>query len=109
MHIFKQVKESEDHRTAQNRLLLEVMRRAQQAGGNALGLLDVDGAGQLTPRQALHELPEHPESDGILPALQTLHSTQNTLDLAHDTADLRGLMREALGQSSDVEMLRVLQ
>lgn len=109
MRIFKQVKETEDHRAAQNRLLLEVMRRAQQTGGNALGLLDVDGAGQLTPRQALHELPEHPESDGILPALQTLHSTQNTLDLAHDTADLRGLMREALAQSSDVEMLRVLQ
>jgi uncharacterized protein Yka (UPF0111/DUF47 family) len=34
---------------------------------------------------------------------------QNTIDLAHDTADLRTLMREAVSQSSDAEMIRVLQ
>jgi uncharacterized protein Yka (UPF0111/DUF47 family) len=34
---------------------------------------------------------------------------QNTIDLAHDTADLKTLMRDAVNQNSDAEMIRVLQ
>ncbi|KAG5640616.1 hypothetical protein DXG03_007905, partial [Asterophora parasitica] len=45
----------------------------------------------------------------ILPALKTLHATQDTLDAARDSVDLRALMRAALQTSSDVEMLGVLQ
>ncbi|KAJ7673647.1 hypothetical protein DFH06DRAFT_1444980 [Mycena polygramma] len=45
----------------------------------------------------------------VIPTLRTIQSTQNTLDFEHDTADLRGLLRDALAQSNDVEMLRVLQ
>ncbi|KAF9462806.1 hypothetical protein BDZ94DRAFT_1260375 [Collybia nuda] len=45
----------------------------------------------------------------ILPTLRTLHSMQNSVDAAHDMADLRGLMRAALSTSSDAEMLHVLQ
>ncbi|KAJ7701117.1 hypothetical protein B0H17DRAFT_1195411 [Mycena rosella] len=87
MRILKQVKETEDGREAENRTILDALLWAQQ--------------------QRLPGLPD--EHDDILPALQSLHSTQNTLDFAHDTADLRGLMCEALAQNSDVEMLRVLQ
>ncbi|KAJ6521208.1 hypothetical protein DFH09DRAFT_223755 [Mycena vulgaris] len=107
MRVLKQVKETEERREADNRVLLEALLRAQgQQPGNALGIT-VDQGGQLTPRQQFPALPtEHAD---ILPALRELHSTQNTLDFAHDTADLRGLMRDALAQSSDVEMLRVLQ
>ncbi|KAJ7781563.1 hypothetical protein B0H16DRAFT_1819089 [Mycena metata] len=110
MRILKQVKESEDRRDAENRALLEALTRAQQQG-NALGIT-VD-QGQLTPRQPPVGLPvdheyEHGDHD-ILPALRNLQSTQNTLDFAHDTADLRALLRDALAQSNDVEMLRVLQ
>ncbi|KAJ6577758.1 hypothetical protein B0H19DRAFT_568412 [Mycena capillaripes] len=107
MRILKQVKETED-RQEENRALLEALTRAQQQG-NALGIT-VD-QGQVTPRQAPTALPaEHDhEHDDILPALRTIQSTQNTLDFAHDTADLRALLRDALAQSSDVEMLRVLQ
>ncbi|KAJ7438285.1 hypothetical protein B0H11DRAFT_591673 [Mycena galericulata] len=113
MRILQQVKDSETRREEENRAMLDVLARVQQ--GNALGIT-IDNE-QLTPRQQPHALP--PESDEpetevhapheVLPALRTLHSTQNTLDFAHDTADLRALMREALAQSSDVEMLRVLQ
>ena len=45
----------------------------------------------------------------VLPALRTLHSTQNTLDAQRDSADLRTLMRHALETKSDVEMMKVLQ
>lgn len=45
----------------------------------------------------------------IRETLQAIASRQNERDAAVDTADLRGLMREALQANSDVEMLRVLQ
>lgn len=107
MRILKQVKETED-RQEENRALLEALVRAQQQG-NVLGIT-VD-QGQITPRQAPTALPAEygHEKEDILPALRTIQSTQNTLDFAHDTADLRALLRDALAQSSDVEMLRVLQ
>ncbi|KAJ7194851.1 hypothetical protein GGX14DRAFT_377636 [Mycena pura] len=96
LRIFKQVKETDAR--------LDAVTKAQQPG-NALGIT-VD-QGQLTPRPAPQDLPiEHTE---VVPALRDLQSTQNALDYAHDTADLRALLREALAQSSDVEMLRILQ
>ncbi|KAJ7731571.1 hypothetical protein DFH07DRAFT_755579 [Mycena maculata] len=104
MRILRQVKATEDQREA-DRKLLEAIARTQP--GNALGIA-VD-PGQLTPKAQTHPLPEAHDPDEVLPALRELHSTQNTLDFAHDTADLRALMRDALAQSSDVEMLRVLQ
>ncbi|KAF5381779.1 hypothetical protein D9615_005379 [Tricholomella constricta] len=44
-----------------------------------------------------------------LPTLKTLHVSQDTVDAAKDSADLRALMRTALQTSSDVEILGVLQ
>ncbi|KAJ7094106.1 kinase-like domain-containing protein [Mycena epipterygia] len=100
MRILKQVKETEVRREAENRALLNAIIRSQR--------ITVHQA-HLTPRQAPHALPDEHDDIDIRPALRELYSTQNTLDLARDTADLRGVMREALAQSSDVEVLRILQ
>jgi hypothetical protein len=69
---------------------------------NALGLFE--GAPQ-PPLTATHDL----SPSQILPALTSLHSIQNSLDTAMDTADLRQVMRAALQTTSDAEMLEVLQ
>jgi abelson tyrosine-protein kinase 1 len=45
----------------------------------------------------------------VMLVLTSLHSHQNSLDTATDTADLRELMRAALQTTSDVEFLEVLQ
>ncbi|KAJ7367714.1 hypothetical protein DFH08DRAFT_4178 [Mycena albidolilacea] len=104
MRILRQVKETEDRREAENRALIEALRAKQT---NALGIT-VD-EGQTTPRPGLSALPaEHPHAE-VLPTLSSIQSTQNTLDFAHDTADLRALLRDALATSSDVDMLAVLQ
>ncbi|KAF8957169.1 hypothetical protein BDZ97DRAFT_1707220 [Flammula alnicola] len=65
---------------------------------NALGLIEGSAMSptELTPAR-------------ILPALETIHTVQNSLDAARDTSDLRQLMRVALQTSSDAEMLEVLQ
>ena len=68
---------------------------------NALGLFE--GAPQAPPI-AVHDLPP----SKILPQLNSLHSIQNSLDVAMDTADLRQVMRAALQTTSDAEMLEVL-
>jgi abelson tyrosine-protein kinase 1 len=69
---------------------------------NALGLYE--GVPQ-SPLTATHDL----SPSQILPALTSLHSIQNSLDTAKDTADLRQVMRAALQTTSDAEMLEVLQ
>ena len=69
---------------------------------NVLGLFEDVPHTPLTPANDL------PPSQ-ILPALTSLHSFQNSLDAAMDTADLREVMRAALQTSSDVEMLEVLE
>ena len=69
---------------------------------NALGLFEDAPHPPLTPADDL------PPSQ-ILPALTSLHSFQNSLDAAMDTADLRQVLRAALQTSSDVEMLEVLE
>ncbi|KAJ7249861.1 hypothetical protein C8J57DRAFT_1437777 [Mycena rebaudengoi] len=110
MRILKQVKESEDRQKAETAAMLEALQRVQahSVPPNALGIT-VD-QGQLTPRQGPTGLPNEDEDEHtVLPQLRMIHEKQNTLDFAHDSADLRALMREALAQSSDVEMLRVLQ
>ena len=58
-----------------------------------------------SPLPAPHELQE----SQILPELTSLHSIQNSLDAAMDTADLRQVMRTALQATNDAEMLEVLQ
>jgi hypothetical protein len=67
---------------------------------NALGLIEegstTQGPERLAPSQ-------------ILPALETIHTVQNSLDAARDIFNLRQLMRDALQTSSDAEMLEVLQ
>ncbi|KAF7317864.1 Protein kinase domain-containing protein [Mycena kentingensis (nom. inval.)] len=105
MRTYRQVVSQEARREAENRALLEAIERLQQR--NTLGLGIGDSSQQLTPRPKIAELPI--PDDEIIATLQNIQSTQNTLDFAHDTADLRGLLREALAQSSDVEMLRILQ
>lgn len=67
---------------------------------NALGLTE---AGSISPNS------EHLAPSQILPALETIHTVQNSLDAARDMSDLRQLMRNALQTSSDAEMLEVLQ
>ncbi|KAJ6608478.1 hypothetical protein B0H10DRAFT_1815660 [Mycena sp. CBHHK59/15] len=105
MRILKQVKETEARLIEDDTralALLTALQLARAGAGSAL----VD-AGQRTPRQAPATLAA--AAHDVLPALRTLHATQDTLDRARDTADLRALMQDALAQSSDVEMLRVLQ
>jgi hypothetical protein len=46
---------------------------------------------------------------GVIPAIQSIHAAQNSLDTALDTSDLRQLMHAALQTGSDAEMLEVLQ
>ncbi|KAJ7895231.1 hypothetical protein B0H14DRAFT_3634991 [Mycena olivaceomarginata] len=74
---------------------------------NALGII-VD-EGQITPRPGLSVLPTKYAHAKVLPTLTSIQSTQNTLEFAHDTVDLRALLRDALAASSDIEMLAVLQ
>ena len=69
---------------------------------NALGLFE--GAPQ-PPQTETHDL----SPSQILPALTSLHSLQNSLDVAMDTANLRQVMRAALQTTSDAEMLEVLE
>jgi hypothetical protein len=69
---------------------------------NVLGLIEEGSVPPLTR-------PEHLAPSQILPALETIHTVQNSLDAARDTSDLRQLMRNALQTSSDAEMLEVLQ
>ena len=70
---------------------------------NSLGLID-DHALPL-PSTSSQDI----STSQIIPTLISLHSIQNSLDTARDTADLRQLMRAALQTTSDVEMLEVLQ
>ncbi|KAK7055315.1 kinase domain-containing protein [Favolaschia claudopus] len=111
MRILRQVKEAEARRDEENRALMEALRLKQQTA-NALGITIEKE--QLTPRPGLSNLPPDYDHDleqaaDVLPTLQSLQTTQNTLDFAHDAADLRALLRDALATSNDVEMLRVLQ
>ena len=67
--------------------------------GNALSLFEpypLISAQDFSPSQILHEL-------------NSLHSIQNSLDTAMDTADLRQIMRAALQTTNDAEMLEVLE
>jgi len=120
IRILKQVQSAELSRQSDTRALLESVIRSQQLpAANAvqgLGItLPTDTAG-LPPSSSHKSLAAHPEEltealhpDVVLPTLQNLHTMQNTIDLAHDTADLRTLMRDAVNQNSDAEMIRVLQ
>lgn len=58
---------------------------------------------------APHSSPSTLTPAEIQARLKLLHTMQNESDAAHDMADLRQLMRSALGTSSDVEMIEVLQ
>ncbi|KAJ6500147.1 hypothetical protein C8R47DRAFT_284025 [Mycena vitilis] len=122
IRILKQVQAAELSRESDTRTLLESIIRSQQLASapvkaiNGLGIaLPADTPG-LPPSSSHKSLVAYPEEllaglepASVLPTLQNLHTMQNTLDLAHDTADLRTLMRDAVSQSSDAEMIRVLQ
>ena len=69
---------------------------------NALGLFEDAPQPPLTAARDL-------SPSQILPALTSLHSIQNSLDTAKDTADLRQVIRAALQTTNDAEMLEVLQ
>lgn len=49
-----------------------------------------------------------PSPSLVLPILQNLRNKQNEQDATRDMADLRNLMKEALGAGSDAEMLTIL-
>ena len=69
---------------------------------NALGLIDTELDGSMTPTRTT-------PTSHVLPVLQNIHETQNSLDAAQDLSDLRQLMRVALQTGSDAEMVEVLQ
>ncbi|KAJ7079089.1 hypothetical protein B0H15DRAFT_520827 [Mycena belliarum] len=122
IRILKQVQAAELSRESDTRALLESVIRCQQISCNpsrtlhGLGIFLPSDTPGLPPSSSHKSLAVHPEghadvieSNAVLPTLRSLHTMQNTLDLAHDTADLRALMRDALSQSSDADMVRVLQ
>jgi abelson tyrosine-protein kinase 1 len=57
----------------------------------------------------LHTIPIPKTPAEIRSNLRTLHAFQNEIDQVKDIADLRQLMRMALGTTSDAEMIDVLQ
>jgi abelson tyrosine-protein kinase 1 len=121
IRILKQVQAAELSRQSDTRTLLESIIRSQQLTSTpgtirGLGITLPPEATGLPPSSSHKSLVAHPDEldealqpHAVLPTLQNLHTMQNTLDLAHDTADLRTLMRDAVSQSSDAEMIRVLQ
>ncbi|KAJ7838687.1 hypothetical protein B0H13DRAFT_2239665 [Mycena leptocephala] len=122
IRILKQVQAAELNRQSDTRALLESVIRSQQLAPapsitlQGLGITFPTDTTGLPPSSSHKSLAAQPEElgeglhpDAVLPTLQNLHTMQNTIDLAHDTADLRTLMREAVSQSSDAEMIRVLQ
>ncbi|KAJ7072080.1 hypothetical protein C8F01DRAFT_1361505 [Mycena amicta] len=120
IRILKQVQATERGRQLDARTLLEAVVRSQQqisptapsATLQGLGITlpkDTPGLPPSSSHKSLIDEGQGIHPDAVLPTLQTLHSMQNTIDLAQDTADLRALMRDAVSQSSDAEMIRVLQ
>ncbi|KAJ7772628.1 hypothetical protein DFH07DRAFT_167310 [Mycena maculata] len=118
IRILKQVQAAELSRQSDTRALFESVIHSQQLGPapSLQGLGITLPAPGLPPSSSHKSLVAHPEDldaglhpNAVLPSLQNLHNMQNTLDMAHDTADLRALMRDAVSQSSDAEMIRVLQ
>ncbi|KAJ7775946.1 hypothetical protein DFH07DRAFT_73020 [Mycena maculata] len=71
----------------------------------------ISGTSELgVERGAAVALPDtEGETVDVLPLLHKLQSTQNKLDFAADTADLRAILGDALTQNNDGEILRVLQ
>ncbi|KAJ7163568.1 hypothetical protein C8R43DRAFT_285859 [Mycena crocata] len=126
IRILKQVQAAELSRQSDTRALLESVIRSQHLASlpapatavvQGLGITLPPDTPGLPPSSSHKSLIAHAEEldkddlhpDAVLPTLQNLHTMQNTMDLAHDTADLRTLMRDAVSQSSDAEMIRVLQ
>ncbi|KAJ7770163.1 hypothetical protein DFH07DRAFT_768707 [Mycena maculata] len=95
-HILRHVKTTEDQREV-DRKLLDVISCTRP--GNALDIT-VDARRLTEADRGEHDL------DEVFPMLR---STQMTLDFAQETAGLHVLMRDALAQSSDVEMFSVAQ
>ncbi|KAG6879267.1 hypothetical protein C0992_003940, partial [Termitomyces sp. T32_za158] len=63
----------------------------------------------LSPRPSPPRTPPALQPTQVLPELQTVQASQDAQDLAHDSEDLRTLIRAALRTGSDVEIFRLLQ
>ncbi|KAJ7647040.1 hypothetical protein FB45DRAFT_1019313 [Roridomyces roridus] len=116
IRILKQVQAVELSRQSETRALYECVVRSQQPAApvpsatlQGLGISLPTSTTSLPPSSFAVRPQEDIHPNAVLPTLQNLHNMQNTLALTHDTADLRTLMREAVSQSSDAEMIRVLQ
>ena len=128
VRVLRQVQESENRRAQDAELIMSTLLEVLGArGGGIHGLPPSSSHRSLTGEQEASQEECYQEASPaeekppvilsptslpptqILPALRTLHSTQNTLDAQRDTADLRTLMRHALETKSDVEMMKVLQ
>lgn len=113
IRILKQVVRAEQARQVDTAALIETVMRNQQGSplpaptANALQLTGTESAVIAAITSVEQLMSASPEQ--IRETLQAIASRQNERDAAVDTADLRGLMREALQANSDVEMLRVLQ
>ncbi|KAJ7217776.1 hypothetical protein GGX14DRAFT_550000 [Mycena pura] len=123
IRILKQVQAAELRRQSDTRAFLESVICSQQQLASVpstalqgLGITLPKDTSGLPPSSSHKSLAAHSDAvseelhpDDVFPTLQNLHNIQNTIDLAQDTADLRTLMRDAVSQSSDIEMIRVLQ
>ncbi|CAK5265672.1 unnamed protein product [Mycena citricolor] len=119
IRILKQVQAVEFNRHNDTLAILDSVVNSQQiacaAGSTSvtiqgLGISIPSGTNGLPPSSSHKSLSAAGGQEPvILPTLHNLHDRQNTLDRVHDMTDLRDLMRNAVSQSSDAEMLRVLQ
>ncbi|RDB18261.1 Dual specificity protein kinase splA [Hypsizygus marmoreus] len=121
IRILKQVQAAERSRAADAKALMESMMRVAAKEGLPASSSHTSQLVTSTEELSMSTVtvrpppPYSPKSPSmlppseILPTLLDLHSAQNLIDAQRDLADLRRLMRDAVGTSSDVEMLGVLQ
>ena len=76
---------------------------------NTTEFITINTALGLIERRSATPLPGYLPPSQVLPALETIHIAQNSLDAAHDMSDLRQLMHHALQTTNDAEMVEALE
>ncbi|KAJ7134082.1 hypothetical protein C8R43DRAFT_1073047 [Mycena crocata] len=111
IRILKEVQAREMHRHADNRTLLDAVSSEQLGGVSTSADTDLNihqGHDADVPPPYIANKKDDPAA-AVTSALRSVYSKQNSFDVAQDMADLRSLLRTALAQKSEAEMLRVLQ
>ncbi|KZT05047.1 uncharacterized protein LAESUDRAFT_750759 [Laetiporus sulphureus 93-53] len=113
VRILKQVLKVEEQQRTDHMALLERLAAGQLSpqpitlSASPANALELSGAGEAPIKSIDQLLLATPEQ--IRATLQQVMAQQNEQDLASDIADMRQLMRSALQENNDVEMIRVLQ